>query len=129
MARMTTPNPPESSATTHDGTDEPAPKEARKAALDAVEPERLLEGEDEDTAYLDDALHWAKVYVELLDFKRNLLTVAEQRVAVMHDDAGSEVEETDLKVLKAEAARFERRLDFWQERIAALQGASGTEPA
>ena len=47
----------------------------------------------------------------------------------MHDDAGSEVEETDLKVLKAEAARFERRLDFWQERIATLQASSGTEPA
>jgi hypothetical protein len=116
-------------ASNHDLPDPPPPREARKAALDAVEPERLLEGEDENTAYLDDALHWAKVYVELLDFKRGLLSVAEERMAVMHDDAGLEVEETDLKVLSAEAARFERRLEFWQERIAALQESSGTEPA
>jgi hypothetical protein len=116
-------------ATDDDLPDAPPPHEARKAALDAVEPERLLEGEDEDTAYLDDAMHWAKVYVELLDFKRSLLSVAEQRIADMHEDAGSEVEETDIKVLAAEAARFERRLDFWQERIETLQASSGTEPA
>lgn len=126
---MTTPDTTGPSATNHDVPHAPPSREARKAALDAVEPERLLDGEDEGTAYLDDAMHWAKVYVELLDFKRSLLSVAEERMAVMHDDAGSEVEETDLMVLKAEAARFERRLDFWQERIAALQASSGTEPA
>jgi hypothetical protein len=120
---------PDPTAKNDQAPDAPEPREARKAALDAVEPERLLEGEDEDTAYVDDAAHWAKVYAELLDFKRSLLTVAEQRMQVMHDDAGLEVEETDLKVLKAEAARFERRLDFWQGRIAALRPASGTEPA
>ncbi len=120
---------PEASAAGSDLPEPPPPREARKAALDAVEPERLLEGEDENTAYLDDAMHWAKVYLELLDFKRDLLSVAEERMEEMHDDAGSEVEETDLKVLTAEAARFERRLEFWQERIAALQASSGTEPA
>jgi hypothetical protein len=118
-----------SSDTTGGSTDAPAPREARRAALDAVEPERLLEGENEDSAYLDDAMHWAEVYTELLDFKQSLLTLAEQRVTVMHDDAGLEVEETDLKVLKAEAARFERRLEFWQDRISALQAPTGTEPA
>ncbi len=126
---MTGSDPPVPSETNHGFTDPPAPTEGRKAALNAVEPERLLEGEDEDTAYLDDAVHWAKVYTELLDFKRSLLSVAEHRITTMHDDAGLEVEETDLKVLKAEAARFARRLDFWQERITALQGSSRTEPA
>jgi hypothetical protein len=126
---VTAPDIPGPSPTNHDVPAAPPPRDARKAALDAVEPERLLEGEDEDTAYLDDAMHWAKVYVELLDFKQSLLAVAEERMTVMHDDAGSEVEETDLKVLKAEAARFARRLDFWQERIAALQASPGTEPA
>jgi hypothetical protein len=82
--------------TNHHVSDSPGRQEAREAALDAVEPERLLEGEDENTAYLDDAVHWVKVYVELLE---------------------------------AEAARFERRLDFWQARVAALEGSEGTEPA
>ena len=36
--------------------------EAQHAALDAVEPERLLDGEDEQTTYVDDAVHWTKVY-------------------------------------------------------------------
>jgi hypothetical protein len=107
----------------------PAHLEARSAALDAVEPERLLEGEDEDTAYVDDAVHWTKVYTELLDFKRSLLTLAEQRVPSMDDDAGLEVKETDLKVLKAEASRFERRLEVWQGRIRELEAGAVTDSA
>ena len=47
----------------------PGEVEAQNAALDAVEPERLLDGEDEQTTYADDAIHWTKVYRELLDFK------------------------------------------------------------
>jgi hypothetical protein len=105
----------------------PAHLEARSAALDAVEPERLLEGEDEDAAYVDDAVHWTKVYTELLDFKRSLLTLAEQRVPSMDDDAGLEVKETDLKVLKAEASRFERRLEFWRGRIRELEAGAVTD--
>lgn len=100
---------------------------AQDAALDAVEPERLLAGEDEHSTYVDDAVHWTKVYTELLDFKRSLLTLAEQEVAAMDEDAASEVRETDLKVLRAEAARFQRRLGFWQERTRVLGGQPGTE--
>jgi hypothetical protein len=107
---------------------EPVPghQEAREAALDSVEPVRLLEGEDESTTYLDDALHWTKVYGELLEFKHSLLTVAERRMPKMDEDAETEVKETDLKVLKAEAARFERRLVFWLERARLLEARSVT---
>ena len=45
----------------------------------------------------------------------------------MGDDAGTEVKDTDLKVLKAEAARFERRLAFWQVRTRELSGRSVTD--
>jgi hypothetical protein len=105
----------------------PGHQEAADAALDAVEPERLLEGEDEHTEYVDDAVHWTEVYAELLDFKQSLLDLAEQRVAALDDDAGSEVRETDLKVLAAEAARFQRRLAFWRGRIEELAGRSVTD--
>src|ERR1700676_5796506 len=81
----------------------PDHQEAREAALDAVEPERLLEGEDEHTAYVDDAVHWTKVYAELLDFKRSLMAVSAHEMKSMGDAAESEVKETDLKVLRAEA--------------------------
>lgn len=105
----------------------PDHREARDAALDAVEPERLLEGEDEHTAYVDDAVHWTEVYGELLDFKRSLLAVAEDELRSMNHDAESEVKETDLKVLIAEAARFKRRLGFWQERADELKARSVTD--
>jgi hypothetical protein len=108
-------------------TPAPTHAEAQNAALDAVEPERLLEGEDEETTYRDDAIHWTKVYTELLEFKRSLLSVAEQRVSSMSDDAGAEVMDTDLKVLTAEAARFERRLAFWQARTDELASPSVTD--
>ena len=111
----------------HPATPVPGEVEAQNAALDAVEPERLLDGEDEQTTYADDAVHWTKVYRELLEFKHSLLNVAEQSVASMGDDAGSEVRGTDLKVLKAEAARFERRLAFWQLRTNELSGRSVTD--
>jgi hypothetical protein len=118
---------PEDVDADHPATPVPGEVEAQNAALDAVEPERLLDGEDEQTTYADDAVHWTKVYRELLEFKHSLLNVAEQSVTSMGDDAGSEVRDTDLKVLKAEAARFERRLAFWQLRTNELSGRSVTD--
>jgi hypothetical protein len=120
--------PPEDSEAKPGTRTVPRHQDAKDAALDAVEPARLLEGEDEGTNYVDDAVHWTRVYSELLDFKRDLLSVAEQRLPLMDDDAGSEVAETDLKVLMAEATRFEQRLEFWQERTRQLKAGSVTNP-
>jgi hypothetical protein len=92
-----------------------------RAALEEVEPDRLLDGEDERTPHLDDAEHWVKVYMELLEFKRSVLATTEKHVGTMEADASIEVQKTDLKALHAEALRFERRLVYWRERIAELQ--------
>jgi hypothetical protein len=102
----------------------PDPEDAADAAQEAVEPDRLLPGEDERTPHMDDALHWMKVYSELLDFKRRLLVVTDERLVSMGDAARAEVEETDLKVLRAEADRLERRFDFWTGRAAAMREPS-----
>lgn len=117
----------DSDADDRGATPVPGHQEAQDAALDAVEPERLLEGEDEHTEYVDDAFHWTEVYAELLAFKQSLLDLAEQRVAALDDAAESEVRETDLKVLAAEAARFRRRLAFWQRRVEELEARSVTD--
>jgi hypothetical protein len=109
------PDPPDSL-----GDEAPDAGGAADAALDAVEPERLLPGEEEDSVHLDDAVHWTKVYSELLDFKRSLLTVAEDRIISMNDVARTEVEKTDLKILQAEAQRLERRQAFWRVRSVTL---------
>lgn len=99
--------------------------EDKEAAIEQVEPDRLLAGEDEHTQHLDDAVHWVKVYVELLEFKRSLLAVTEKQVGDMDPDAGAEVRRTDLKALHAEALRFERRLGYWRGRVSALQDQAG----
>ncbi len=91
-----------------------------EAALAEVEPGRLLADEDESTQHLDDALHWIKVYSELLDFKRKILNTTEESVETMDPDASQEVTDTDLKALNAEALRFDRRLAYWRRRAAAM---------
>ena len=63
-----------------------------KAALEQVEPDRLLEGEDENTQHLDDAEHWVKVYVELLEFKRAVLATTEEARRHHGADASAEVQ-------------------------------------
>jgi hypothetical protein len=113
--------PPDESADPEDASgDAPGTGEAANAALDAVEPERLLPGEEADSVHFDDAVHWTNVYSELLDFKRSLLRVAEDRITSMDGAARTEIEETDLKILLAEAQRLERRQEFWRARSAAL---------
>ena len=92
-----------------------------KAALEEVEPDRLLDGEDENSQHLDDAEHWVKVYTELLEFKRAVLATTEKHVGTMDADASLEVQKTDLQALHAEALRFERRLVYWRGRVSALQ--------
>ncbi len=103
---------------------ETSQSEDERAALEQVEPDRLLAGEDEGTRHLDDAMHWVKVYSELLEFKRSVLATTEEHVVTMDADASVEVQQTDLKALHAEALRFERRLVYWRTRTAALQADS-----
>src|SRR4029077_17997009 len=105
----------------------PGHQEARDAALDEVEPDGVLEGEDERTEYVDDAVHWTDVYAELLDFKQSLLDLAERQVGAPQDPPGSQVRDTDRKVLAAEAARFRRRPAFWQRRVEVLDARSVTD--
>ena len=113
--------------------------QASKAAIDSVDTNRLLPGEraasedallpGEDTKalYPEDVQLWINVYSELLDFKRFMLDGASERAARMTTDvARTEIEATDLRVARAEAERFTRRLSFWRGRLEALRKA---EPA
>lgn len=93
----------------------PPPEKAGKAADRAVSDERLLPGEDPSSRYPEDATHWISV---LLAFKQEILRQSTDRAAVMIPAAKREVETTDLIVLRAEEARLERRLGFWQQRLA-----------
>ena len=111
-------------------------EQASKAAHDSVDTQRLLPGEraDSDDAllpgedpkalYAEDVQLWINVYSELLEFKRFMLDGASARARQMTTDiARSEVEATDLRVARAEAERFTRRLSFWRGRLEALSKA------
>jgi hypothetical protein len=90
----------------------------RRAAEAAADPDRLLPGEDEATGDADDCRVWVDVYSELLDYKRALLDVTEEKLAGMTDKpARREVVETDNVVIGEEVKRFERRLVYWTARL------------
>lgn len=97
-------------------------EDAEEAGEKAVDDDRLLEGEDPKTQYLDDATHWVTVYTELLAVKRELVGVSEAHLPDMAEEARREVASTDLVVLNAEMKRFSRRLEFWRQRCLDLGG-------
>jgi hypothetical protein len=97
---------------------------ADEAAENSVDGGRLLEGEDPNTVYLEDATHWVTVYSELLGVKRDLVGVAEGRLPDLPEDARQEVAATDLVVLDAEMKRFSSRLAYWRQRCVELGGAA-----
>jgi hypothetical protein len=102
----------------------PADPRDRQAAEDQVDPDRLLEGEDPNTPQPEDARHWVETYRELLVVKERLLgTTRESMAQALDQSATREVASTDLVTLRAEHARFKRRLEFWKRRAAELEGS------
>jgi len=89
----------------------------KRAAQKSVDPDRLIDGEDPDTRYVEDAAHWITVYSELVLFKERLVDSATDGLRNMTEaQAREEVGTTDLLVLTAERDRLRRRLDYWKER-------------
>ncbi len=87
------------------------------AARDAVDPDRLLEGEDPESPHPEEARRWIEVYTELLTFKERALATAHEGLAKMPEaDARREAVRTDFSVLEAERDRLRRRLEFWKKR-------------
>jgi hypothetical protein len=86
------------------------------------DPHRLLDGEDPQSEYRDDARHWIAVYQELLAFKHDILGTIRRRVPELSASARTEVFDTDLPVMEAEAQRFVHRIEFWQSRLDQLGG-------
>lgn len=88
-----------------------------RKALEQVQKDRLLDGEDPATSYVEDAAHWVTVYSELLLFKERLVDAAQNGLLQMTDPlARTEATDVDLPVMLAERERLRKRLDFWKER-------------
>jgi hypothetical protein len=90
----------------------------QRAAEEAVDADRLLQGEPADSEHEDDARLWIQVYLELIEYKRRLLSTTRETLATMAEGpARREVAETDLVILESEVSRFTRRLEFWKRRL------------
>src|SRR2546429_9623897 len=104
---------------TQDGQEERPMGEDRlreqRAAEEASDPDRLLPGEDPTATDPDNARVWVQAYTELLDYKRTLLRVTEEKLARMRDEpAHPEGAGTDNGGVEAGWRRVERRLAVWR---------------
>ena len=81
----------------------------------STDPERGLPGEDPESPFLEDALHWVRVYEELLNLKHELLKRAEEVLQSASPEAQAEGG-ADQALLRAQAARYDVRLEFWRQR-------------
>jgi hypothetical protein len=93
-----------------------------------TDAEVLLEGEDPASAHVDDAVHWVKVYGELCTVKFALL---EHSDGLLHRGSAEPTDgDADQRMLRAEADRLARRLEYWTQRtkqlVSAGRGASET---
>src|SRR5258708_1951722 len=96
-------------------------KEKADSVRKAVDGNRLLPGEDPRSRQPEDTEHWLAVYTELLQAKAAMLAALNERLTEMtHDVARREIGATDAQLLESELARFQERIDFWQNRKAEL---------
>lgn len=82
---------------------------------------RLLEGENPDSQYLEDAILWQSVYEELTTFKLALIQTTREQAAKVSPQGEPEVR-NDLAMAQAELGRLQDRLGWWQRRRAELEG-------
>lgn len=88
----------------------------RRAAID---PERLLPGEDPEHPQPGDAEHWVRVYTELLNTKRQLIGNLREMMERQPEAVRDELERADIRLLELQIERFETRLAVWRAKIGA----------
>ena len=94
---------------------------AADAVRKAVDPDRLLEGENPDTDLAEDARHWMEVYSELVQFKEKVVATAHSSLDGVKPEVVKEAQGTDLALLAEERSRLRRRLSYWENRFTELQ--------
>lgn len=89
---------------------------ARHAAQRAVNPARLIEGENTDSPQAADAKHWVSVYSELLAFKQKTLDHMYHDLQELSRSANEEIRRIDVPLIEGEQLRYRKRLHYWQAR-------------
>ena len=83
---------------------------------------RFFEGEDSETRFPADVRHCIRIYQELIALNHDLLERAEQTAKTLAPDARREILVTDIPALKERLRCLDGRLQFWYERLWALEG-------
>lgn len=100
---------------------EPPPSPEELARI--TDPDELLAGEDPGSVFIVDAVHWIRVYGELLALKDALLERADEMTRGMSDDAMKDAA-IDQRFLRAQADRYRLRREYWATRAAELNSAN-----
>jgi DNA-binding response OmpR family regulator len=88
----------------------------------ALASENLLEGEDPDTQFAQDARHWVSIYRELIAFKTGVVARVQAQVRKLPAPSRAEATAADLAIIEGQLERYRRRLEFWYEKQWALEG-------
>ncbi|HWF56784.1 MAG TPA: hypothetical protein VG520_00345 [Candidatus Dormibacteraeota bacterium] len=98
------------------------PRPSPDELIRAGDPATLLAGEDPASIFVADAVHWIRVYEELIALKDSLL-VRLAEMAQGLSNVAVEDTEIDERFLRAQADRYRTRHHYWTVRAAQL--ASG----
>src|SRR2546429_7412611 len=91
-------------------------------------PGYRLQGENPATAPLEQARRWVDTYDELIKFKRQLIGLSHEYAERAQPEVARAIRETDVVLLETQASRFELRRDFWQIRVAGMNGGRRRGP-
>jgi DNA-binding response OmpR family regulator len=87
-----------------------------------VPEDRLLEGENPNTLFPQDARHWIAVYREMIAFKDQLLARINDQILRLPPAARSDVADNDIGLIENQLERYKRRIEYWYARQWDLEG-------
>jgi len=91
-------------------------------ARQALASDALLEGEDPDTQFAQDARHWIAIYRELIAFRNGVLVRVHAQVRKLPPSARTDASGSDVFLIEEQIERYRRRLEFWYEKQWQLEG-------
>ncbi|TMD09801.1 MAG: hypothetical protein E6J01_00700 [Chloroflexi bacterium] len=95
----------------------------------AVDPSRLLTGEDPATQQPDEARRWLELYAELLTVVAPILESLRSTMVGMSAQAVEELNDTELVLLERQVSRLRARLQYWGHRSQELAETISRRPS
>lgn len=77
---------------------------------------RHLPGEDPSASSPQEVRHWVRVYRDLADFKRRLLSEVREEIRAGNESVAAELRH-DERILDTERARIDLHLAFWTQKL------------